>query len=154
MINSELRFRGKFIITTRYKDGTEESEVIWNRITDVALNALIEALDGTDPDMEVAYLAIGTDNSALSDSDTQLGTEVFRTQDLTSTRTATGEFTTTFTVLDSEAVTTWEEIGIFCGTGATGTANTGTMLSRILYTKEKTSLEEIDITRVDKLERG
>ena len=145
---------GEFHITARYKDGREETHVIKNRITNVALNKFVNILNGTDPDMEIKYCAVGTDNTAINDNDTTLGNEIFRTQDLSSSQTATGEFTSTFAILDAEAVGTWAELGIFCGSTATATADTGTMLSRVLFNFEKTSLVEVDITRVDKQVRG
>lgn len=145
---------GEFKITVKHKDGTIEEDYIKNRITNTALQAIINILDNIDPNLDIKYLAIGTDGTALNDNDTQLGNEIFRTQFLTSDNDATGQFTTTFAVLDSEAVAQWEEIGIFCGDSATSTANTGIMLSRILYSRDKTALEEIDFTRKDKVIRA
>jgi len=149
MINN-LAHEGYYIITAKYKDGHKETQVVKNRITNVALDKTINAFDGIDPNMQIKYLAIGTSDAAINDNDTTLGTEIFRTQFQTSNNTATGEFTTTFAVLDTEAVATWEELGIFCGTSATATADTGTMLSRILFNFEKTNLVEADFTRVDR----
>jgi hypothetical protein len=154
MINEHNNHHGIFKITCKSKGKVISEEIVKNRITNVALNKMINILDGIDPDLQIKYLAIGTDNSPIDDNDSQLGTEVFRTQFQTSDNNADGEFTTTFTILDSEAVTTWQEIGIFCGSGATASANSGTMLSRILYNRNKTSLEEIEITRLDKIRRN
>lgn len=145
---------GEFKIIIKHKNGSIEEDYIKNRITNAALDAIINILDNLDPDLDIKYLAIGDDNSPIDDNDTTLGNEIFRAQFDTSNNDAIGQFTTTFTVLDSEAVGQWEEIGIFCGDAATASANTGTMLSRILYSRDKTSLEEIQFTRIDKVVRG
>lgn len=150
-----LGWLGQFKIKVKnVETGEVTEELIKNRITNTALDAIINILDNIDPNLDIKYLAIGTDNSPLDDNDTKLGTEVFRTQFTASNNTAVGEFTTEFAVLDSEAVTTWEEIGIFCGDSATASADTGIMLSRILYNRTKTALEEVDITRIDRIIRA
>ena len=147
-------YQGYFKIKRKYIDGTERTETIKNAITDVAINQLIGTLLGDAPDLEIKYLAIGTGSAPINNADTQLGTEIFRTPPTTApTETANNEVTTIFTVLDSEAVANWKEIGIFVGASATSTANTGTMLSRILYDEEKTALEEVEITRIDRIVR-
>jgi len=153
---SKLGWSGKFKIKIKnVLSGKIEEDIVNNRITDIALDKIINLLDNIDPDLDIKYLAIGTGTSPVNNFDTQLDNEIFRTQAQNSENISTGEFETKFTVLESEAVATWEEIGIFCGNGATSTANTGTMLSRILYNRDdKTNLELIDITRVDKIERG
>ena len=122
---------------------------------DTVLNQLIDSLVGTAPNLEIKYLAVGTSSAALGDAQTQLTTEIFRTPAVTGpTRTATGQVETEFTILDSEAVATIEEIGIFGGSTASITANSGTLISRILWHKVKTSSEEITITRIDKVVRN
>ena len=153
MIN-DIGWVGEFKIKTKHKDGSIKEDIIKNRITNVALQAIINILDNIDPNLDIKYLAIGNDNTAINDNDTTLGNEIFRTQFQSSDNDATGQFTTIFSVLDSEAVGQWEEIGIFCGSSATSTADTGIMLSRILYSRNKTSLEEIDFTRIDKVVRA
>jgi len=140
-----IGFHGEITVTSKYKDGRVEIDVFHNRITNLGLNEIINSLDGTS-DMALGYFAVGTGSAALVDTDIALGTEIFRSSELTASRTGVGEFTSTYTVLDSEAVETWGEIGFFGGSTASGTVDTGTMLSRILYSRDKTSLEEIDVT--------
>lgn len=151
---TDLGWLGEFKLTVKNKDGTIEEVEIKNRITNTALQAIINILDNIDPNLDIKYLAVGTSNAALNDNDTQLGNEIFRTQFQSSDNTATGEFQTNFTILDSEAVGQIEELGIFCGDSATASANTGIMLSRVLYSRNKTALEEIDITRIDRVVRA
>lgn len=154
MIKEKEKHSGKFIIKVKNKDGTIQEFTEFNRIMDSILNSLVNVFDGITPDLQIKYLAIGTGTTAITDTDTQLDTEIFRTQFLTSNLTGTGEFTTTYTILDSEAVATWEEIGIFAGSGATAAANSGTLVSRILFNFTKTSLQEVDVTRVDTISRA
>ena len=153
MINEKEKHIGQFEFKIKNKDGTIEEFTKFNRIMDSILNSMINIFDGITPDLQIKFLAIGTGATAITDTDTQLDTEIFRTQFLTSNLTGTGEFTTTYAVLDSEAVATWEEIGIFSGTGETAALNSGTLVSRILFNFEKTALQEVDITRVDKVSR-
>jgi len=112
MIN-ELGWVGEFKLTVKENGQVKEEVEIKNRITNTALDAIINILDNIDPDIDIKYLAIGTDNTPISDNDTQLGNEIFRTQFLRSDNDAVGQFTTTFTVLDTEAVGAWQEIGIW-----------------------------------------
>ncbi|MFZ5352736.1 MAG: hypothetical protein ACOZCL_08435 [Bacillota bacterium] len=148
MIN-KIGWQGTFTIETN-----GEKEEINNRVMDAALNELIEILIGNAADIDVKYLALGTSNAAVTDSQTQLGNEIFRTQYINRERSATGEVTSKFVVLDNEAVAQIEEIGIFGGSTATATANTGTLISRILWSRNKSNSEEINFTRVDKVVRA
>jgi hypothetical protein len=130
------------------------SETVKNRIMDAVLEKLVGVYKGDAPDLEMLYLALGTDNTAVTDSDLTLGNEIFRTPISSQSDTATGEILTEFIVLDSEAVGNIEEIGIFAGSTATASADTGTLVSRILWSKVKSSSEEITFRRTDKISRG
>ena len=153
MIKEKEKHIGQFDIKIKNKDGTIEEFTKFNRIMDSILNSMINIFDGITPDLTIKYLAIGTGSTPITDTDTQLDTEIFRTQFLTSNLTSTGQFTTTYVILDNEAVGTWEEIGIFAGSGATAAANSGTLVSRILFNFNKTALQEVDITRIDQVSR-
>lgn len=150
MINDNLGIMGGYdiIINKKYY------ETVKNRIMDVVLEQIIGIYKGDTPDLQIFYLALGTGNTAVTDSDTTLDTEIFRTPVTVQTDIATGEILTTFTVLDTEAVGNIEEIGIFGGTTATSSADTGTLVSRILWNKVKTNSEEIEFRRTDKIIRG
>lgn len=144
----KLGWEGTFIIECNGK-----KEVIKNRVMDAALDEIIKSLqDGTN-DINIKYFALGTSNTPVSDTDTQLGNEIFRTQFTTQEKTNIGELTTKFVVLDTEAVGQIEEIGIFGGSTATSSPNTGVLISRILWSKNKSN-EEINFTRIDRITRG
>ena len=149
------KYAGYFEIVTRDKNsGTIRSEIIPNRIMDAALNAMADILDGVAPDIEIKYLAVGTGNTPVTDTDATLDTEIFRTQPTVDpARVSTGVIETTFMLLDSEAVGDLKEIGIFAGAAASATVDTGTLIARVLWTKTKSSAEEISIKRIDKVGR-
>lgn len=137
------------------RDGKVISDdVVKNRIMDTVLTQLIASMKGVSPDLEIEYLALGDSDTPVTDSDTQLGNEIFRTAYATRTDGITGELKHNFVVLDNEAVGTIKEIGIFGGSTATATANSGTLISRILWSRVKTSSEEIQFIRTDKIARG
>ena len=154
MINN-MSWSGKFVIEIKdKKTGTTKTEVINNKVMDAVLNKLVQTLQGIEPNVQIKYLALGTSSAAVTTSDTRLGTEIFRTPVSGQESTALGEVTTDFVVLDTEAVGSIREVGIFGGSTATGAANSGVLISRILWSREKTDSEEINIKRIDRIGRG
>lgn len=148
-------YQGTFIIETKdLQTGEIKTEVVKNKIMDTVLSQLIGALQGNSPNLEIKYCALGTSNTPITVLDTKLGNEIFRTPIVSQSGTATGEVTTDFLVLATEAVGSIEEIGIFGGSTATSTKDTGTLISRILWSKTKTNSEELTIKRIDKILRG
>ena len=145
---------GEYDILIKCKDGTIERQHIKNRITNAGLNMIRDGLKGDIYDIELKYLALGTSDIAIDDTQTQLGTEGFRTAFVSQTTPQMGQLQSTALVLDTEAVINIREIGIFAGSGATGTANSGIMVSRILWSRDKTNLESIQFVRTDTIGRG
>ena len=148
--------KGYFDIKVYRKGKLFKHDIIKNIITDVALNKEIEILLGNAPDMEINYMAFGTDNTTPAPSDTTLGSESARFQPTTSfTRIGVGETIGSIFLVSSDLVgVAIKEIGVFCGSAATSTTDTGTMLSRILWSFDKTVNDEVEITRTDTVERG
>lgn len=135
--------------------GTCKKKIIFNRIMNTGLDQLSETLLGNATDLEIKYLAVGTDNTPITDTDTQLGAEIFRTPPQAGpTKLGTGTIETEFILLDNEAVGSIREVGIFVGSTATSTVNTGTLLTRILWNYEKSNSEEIIIKRIDRIVRS
>jgi hypothetical protein len=132
----------------------DERFVIDNLITDAGLDMVRNALNGELASTEIRYLAVGTSATTPSTTQTQLGAEIFRTSFITSTKPATGQLEKTAVILETEAVANIREIGIFAGSTATTTANSGIMISRVLYSRNKTNLESIQIVRRDTIQRG
>lgn len=132
----------------------DERFLINNIITDAGLNMIRNALNGELTSTEIRYLALGTSSTAVSATQTQLGAEIFRTPFINTAKPDIGQLEKTAVVLDSEAVASIQEIGVFAGTTATNTANSGIMISRVLYSRNKTNLESIQIVRRDTIQRG
>lgn len=155
MINESRGRSGYFVFRHRDKNGIIQSEKVNNLLMDTVINAEINILRGLAPNLEIKYIAIGTGSTPINSTQTQLANEVFRVAPSNpATNTNIGEITTEFIILETEAQVEIKEIGIFCGTGATATANSGTMLSRVLWNFDKRSNIELSITRVDRLVRG
>lgn len=148
--------KGYFDIKVYRNGKLFKHDIIKNIITDVALNKEIEILLGNAPDMEIQYFAFGTSSTAPAVSDTQLGSESARFQPTTAfTRTSIGRTEGSVFLTSTDLVgVSIREIGVFCGSSATGSANTGTLLSRILWSFEKTANDEVEVTRTDIVERG
>lgn len=149
-MTDSMGWKGEFHV---YVNGKYDC-TLKNRITDRALNEIMKVLQGENTDMELKYLALGTSNAPIQDTDIQLGNEIFRTQFQSKELTGIGVLESVAIVLPAEAVGTIEEIGIFGGSTATEEPNTGIMISRILWHREKTSLEELQFTRIDSISRG
>jgi hypothetical protein len=155
-MNNKIKWVGKYEIVVKKDGEVVKTEVIKNRVMNGALNALANAFLDTDPDLDINYLAVGTSSAALADNQTGLTTEVFRTApSVVPTLTGTGEVATEFIILDSEAQVAIEELGIFAGSTCTTAAGTGTLLSRVLWSYDKTVTNiEIAVRRTDTLDRG
>jgi hypothetical protein len=152
----KLGWNGKFkIIVKNTETGEITEEIKINRVMNTVLDKLIKTLQGDAPDLEIEYLALGTGSTAITDTDAALDTEIFRTPyTVRDDTTGNGIMEHTFVVLDTEAVATIEEIGIFAGAAAGAAADSGTLISRILWHKVKTASEEIQFIRTDTIERS
>jgi hypothetical protein len=145
---------GSFDIFITGKDGTTEHEHIDNTITTAGLNLLRNAIKGDVTDCQLKYLAVGTSSTSVAITDTQLGAEIFRTPFLTYNTGGEGILQSTALLLDNEAVANIREVGIFAGSTASSTTNSGIMISRILYSRNKTNLESIQFNRTDTIGRA
>jgi hypothetical protein len=138
-----------FSINPKTKEKTHLA-TINNLITNLALDNWANALRGYHTySNTIFYLAIGNDNSAVSASDTQLGNELYRVPVVSYNVSVTKQCVTDFFITDQGFVGQIEEVGIFTNDTATATANTGDMLSRVLWSHNKTNSEEILIQRTD-----
>lgn len=128
-----------------------------NLITDAGLNMFRDALKGGITDMQIKYVALGNDATAPANADTQLVAEQFR-KVVTSANVdpvTAGKLYTELYVADTEGnAFKCEEIGWFAGVGATATVNTGICIARILYSRQKSSVESWTSRRTDQISRG
>src|SRR5690625_3182086 len=145
---------GEYDIIITHKNGTTERQHIRNRLTNAGLNMMRDALNGEVSDLELKYLALGDSGTPIDNDDTTLGNERFRTGWISQVKPGTGQLQSTAMVLDNEAVFHIQEIGIFAGSDATETADSGILVSRILWERDKTELESIQFVRTDTIQRG
>lgn len=148
-MNNKYKWCGEYLITSSKRGVIGQ---IKNKITDGGLAALATALTGS-PDISIAYFAVGTGAAAVSGAETQLGNETYRVA-VTDAVQAGGVVTSTFYLLEGEATGAITEIGIFGGSAASGAANSGTLISRVLWSYTKAADERINITRTDTIGRG
>lgn len=150
-------WEGKYIITVRNSKTGEviKEDVVYNRILDGALEEMAKALyDGSD-DCVIKYLGLGTQTASVLNTTTSLGSETFRTYRSSITISNIGEVKTIFFIADTEAKFNIKELGIFAGSSATATVETGVLMSTIEWIYDKTSVtEEIQITRYDSFNRS
>lgn len=154
-IDAALGWLGEYEIHVIGPSGTEVHKVK-NLITDGALNLIRDALDGTVTDLALKYLALGTDDGTLlplANTNTQLGAEAFRKAFTKQTLPGVGKIESTAYIGPDEANVNIREIGIFAGAGATATANSGILVSRVFWTRNKTNLESFNIVRTDTIGR-
>ena len=149
MIN-KYKWDGYFVFRVNGK----VQKIIKNTISSLAIIELAKPLIGTSPDLEIKYLAVGTDATAPTTADTTLGTESFRCLYEARTNPSTGRHEHTFTIDTTEAVVHIKELGIFGGAGATASADSGTLISRVLLDWDKQNDEELAFTRIDIVGRG
>lgn len=133
----------------RYTKKKKQIDEFNNLLTSDSLDREIQIYEGIDPDMHVKYLAVGDDNTAVAAGDAALGNEIERVFYVDQTKTDTGELTTDFYLAFSVANFEIEELGIFAGVGATATADSGNMLSHVLWNYTKTAAVEVLIRRID-----
>ena len=149
-MKTPIRWTSNVVITVRDLKGRVLERVEReNLLVNVGLNMVRDALDTAAFDAEIKRVALGTSNTAPAMTDTQLGAEIFR-KVVTSTSTpAVGQLQTVWYIAPAEAVAAIEEIGWFAGVAAGAAANTGILVARVLYSRNKTALESIQIERVD-----
>ena len=116
------------------------TELTHNLFVDAGLNLLRDFLD-SDSVTGIERFAIGTGTTAVSASDTVLGTEVHRgalTQKTSTAKTLTIKYYLASTEANGNTIT---EAGLFAN-GATDTVDTGTLCARVLTTADaKTNAE-------------
>lgn len=148
-------YRGRVKITARDLSGVIIDVVEFdNLITTDALNMMRDGLYGDVTDMEIKYLAYGDDNTAPAVGQSDLINEVARKARTSQSKPAAGQQTYVQYIDPSEWIDQIEELGWFAGAAAGAGAGTGIMVSRVLYSRNKTALESLQIERTDTFEEG
>lgn len=123
-------------------------------LTDAGLNLIAQALrDGIN--VEIKYVALGSGATEPTSADVALEDERFRKQVTQQSATGTGETQTIAYIAPYEANDfTIAEVGVFAGPDASETPGSGVLIARALYSRAKTQLESLQITRQDVFGRG
>jgi len=146
-------WKGMFRLEVKRRDGTIETVEFPNLITDAWLNTVRDAtMSATPVDLQIKYIALGKDDGTilpLDPSNTRLGNEVMRKPFAKVETDGTGRVKRTAIITSSEGNFHIKEIGIFAGSSATSAINTGILVARVFYDRDKDELESINIVRTD-----
>lgn len=145
---------GNVTVIVHKPDGSQESINLTNTYTTAWLNAIRNSWKNAGlADLQIKYMAWGSNNTAESAAHTKLLAEFGRKQITSQAEGLDGELITTVYVSPEEGTeSTIEEIGWFGGPDASEDADTGIMVARVLYSRAKTNLESLDIVRTDSME--
>jgi hypothetical protein len=161
MIEEKIKRIGivRIIKTDVVKKKVVKDYTIKNRITNDALDEMLKIYYDPTVDMSINMVAIGDDNTPVSDSSTRLYNEVFRTPVLSRIRTGVGQVVSRAIIKSNEPTAysgniTFYEMGFFCSPSAYYYENSGILLSRIVVNETKTATEQLEIQRTDIFERG
>lgn len=127
-----------------------------NLLTDAGLGMVRDLLKGDITDGKVKYVALGSGNTAPAGGQTALVSEQFRKAIASHSDGASpGQAASDGLISDAEANSfRCEEIGWFAGEGATAAPNSGIMVARVLYSRQKNALESWTIRRIDTIGRA
>lgn len=150
-LKEEMRWTALIRIIARSIEGEVLDVVEFeNMVMNVGKNLARDVLSGAVTDGQIKYLALGNSATAVANTQTQLVAEQFRKLVTQRSTPGTGQVKTVTYVAPQEAVSfTINEIGWFAGASATGAANSGIMVSRVLYNRVKTNIEALQIERTD-----
>ena len=149
-----MKYKGIVRITAEHADGTKQVDEFDNLITDAGLNHLRDSLTGDDAEAAIKYLVIGTSTTAPAAGDVKLGSEQFRKAITTAGEDGTGRAETITYVAPFEAVFHIKELGWYAGASASTSVDSGSLIARVLYDRDKTNLESLQIERIDIIERS
>lgn len=146
LTNETVGWRGRVRVEILETGETVEFD---NLITDLGLDLVRDAYLNLTDASEPEYLAFGSDPTAPANTDTLLGAEFGRVPITDRDAPSTGVATTRaiITAIEGNAPPTIEELGWFAD--ATEDPDTGVLIARVLYTRAKTNLESILVSRTD-----
>lgn len=143
-------WRARITVRTFDLDGVLQSEVRFpNLVTTVGKNLVRDSFDGGVTDLAIKYMGWGTSATAPAVGQTTLVAESGRKAVTSQADGAAGIIDTTVYLGPDDATVAIGELGWFSGATATATANSGSMIARVLYAKNKTNLESVSVVRTD-----
>lgn len=141
-----------FDLEGNVKDVTE----IKNLLTTVGLGMVIDVFQGLVADGEIKDMAWGSDDGTilpLAITNTTLGAETSRATMTTQAEASAISLLSMVYLSPATAVGAIEELGWFAGPLADGIGpDTGIMVSRVYYSRNKTALESLQVERTDSIE--
>jgi hypothetical protein len=146
MITQALKLKGVYKFTLEdINTGKKRVFEYENLIPTVGRTAIAEHLTNASPSpasLRCNYTALGTGTNAPANGDTQLQTETFRKAIASQTKSNNIAYMTAFYTA-AEAIGTHREAGVFIN--GTGTANSGTLFSRVAINITKSGTETLTI---------
>lgn len=147
-VREGMGLKGHWTIEIRKEGEPVKTIEVDNQLTAIYRGSILNQLMGdTAVDLDIKYLAVGDGDTPATAEDTQLGNERFRSVP-TSKTLGDGYVQTIWVLTIAQANFHIREIGVFAG-NATATANSGSMLSRIVIDVEKTQNIEVTFIRRD-----
>lgn len=124
---------------------------IKNLITTAGKNMLRDALHAVADiaNCEIKYVEVGTGSKPPALTDTTLQTFLYRKAISNTDKPADGQTWCMAYILPAEAIGALKEIGWWAGAAAGAAQATGILFSRVLYSRNKTALETLQIERTD-----
>lgn len=117
-------------------------------------NMVRDGFAGDVVDFQIKRMAIGDDDTPPAIDQSDLLNETERFAITSDSKPADGQYKSVWYIAPDEGVGAIEEVGWFAGAAAGPGAGTGIMISRILYSRNKTNLESIQFERTETIEEG
>lgn len=151
-MTEKLKHKGRYVLeiinlTTGQKQRVALDNMLMSYVTEQYQKLLRGTADDTNV-LKIKYFAFGDNDTPANAGQTALGNERFRKQ-ITAQQTVIGGVITTCALRSDEANFNIKEIGVFCGTSATASANTGGMMSRVIVDINKNDNLQINVLRTD-----
>ena len=154
-MTDNTEYRGEYLIELLDADTGQvlARHNLKNQLTEISRTIRTQMLTGTytgdKKALEIKYFAFGSSSTPASVNDTQLGAETYRKQITQLSQPSAGVVRSVVSLGSAEANGSIKEIGVFCGPTATGSANTGTLLSRVIVDISKNSNMIVNVIRTD-----
>lgn len=148
-IQDTIGWNGHVHILIQSKNGSYYEEDFDNTVMLVGKNLIRDIIGGFQSNGLISYVAVGTSNTAVSNTQTQLGAEGFRKAVTSYAQGTSGVVTEILYIAPNEANISIQEIGWFAGSLATSSANSGIMIARVLWAHSKVNTENVTISRTD-----
>ncbi len=153
--SESVKHKGSFLIELLQDGKVIYSKQVDNLLMNYLRDNYLKLLAGQTNDLDleslkIKYMAFGDGTTSPTRTDTKLANERYR-QQITARSIQTDRLKTTVSVSPFIEASNFniKEIGIFCGSTATTTKDSGYLLSRVLVDIDKNSNVTLNVTRYD-----